>query len=128
MLVDRNAHDEPLTFREAMGNRLLARLQRWIFDALNECQESRTHPRADDPSLVINSCHGNMREVEVLRDYLLRRFEEDPSLKPRDVLVMMPTPRTMPHIFEPYLAGWKKECLGSFHIRSLIGNQEGRAI
>ncbi|MAH30050.1 MAG: exodeoxyribonuclease V subunit gamma [Euryarchaeota archaeon] len=99
MLVDRNAHDEPLTFREPKGNRLLARLQRWIFDALNESQETRTHPRADDPSLVINSCHGNMREVEVLRDYLLRRFEEDPSLKPRDVLVMMPTPED----YAPYI-------------------------
>ena len=51
MLVDRNAHDEPLTFREPKGNRLLARLQRWIFDALNESQETRTHPRADDPAI-----------------------------------------------------------------------------
>ena len=45
MLVDR-AHDEPLAFQEAKGNRLL--LQRWIFDALSESQESRIHPSPDD--------------------------------------------------------------------------------
>lgn len=99
MLVDRNAHDEPLAFRDAKGNRLLARLQRWIFDALNESQESRIQPIPEDQSLVINSCHGNMREVEVLRDYLLRRFEDDPFLTPRDVLVMMPIPED----YAPYI-------------------------
>lgn len=99
MLVDRNAHDEPLCFRDAKGNRLLARLQRWIFDALNEKEEPTIQPEPEDQSLIINSCHGHMREVEVLRDYLLRRFEEDSSLQPRDVLVMMPTPEE----YAPYI-------------------------
>ncbi len=31
-----------------------------------------------------------MREVEVLRDQLLRMFEETPGLQPKDILVMMP--------------------------------------
>ena len=34
-------------------------------------------------------------------------------------------PRGLCYIFGLCLAGWKKECLVSFHIRSLIANQEG---
>jgi len=45
--------------------------------------------RADDRSLAVHCCHGPMREVEVLCDQLLDLFE-DPSLMPRDVVVMTP--------------------------------------
>ncbi len=48
---------------------------------------------------MINNCHGAMREAEVLRDYLLRRFAEDPTLRPRDVVVMMPDPEG----YAPYI-------------------------
>ena len=34
-------------------------------------------------------CHSAQREVEVLQDHLLSIFEEDPSLTPRDVIVMV---------------------------------------
>jgi exodeoxyribonuclease V gamma subunit len=44
----------------------------------------------EDLSIQIHSCHSPMREVEVLRDQLLRMFEENPGLLPRDILVMMP--------------------------------------
>ncbi|MBW1678702.1 MAG: exodeoxyribonuclease V subunit gamma [Deltaproteobacteria bacterium] len=43
-----------------------------------------------DTSIEIHSCHSPMREVEVLYDNLLARFEEDPGLIPKDILVMMP--------------------------------------
>jgi exodeoxyribonuclease V gamma subunit len=45
---------------------------------------------AECRSLSVASCHSPMREVEVLYDELLARFESDPSLRPRDVLVMVP--------------------------------------
>ena len=41
MLIDRNANDQPLEFSEAKGTRLLHRLQRWIFDVLNEESEDK---------------------------------------------------------------------------------------
>ncbi|MGB2079539.1 MAG: exodeoxyribonuclease V subunit gamma, partial [Vibrio sp.] len=44
---------------------------------------------ADDPSLQIHACHSPMREVEVLHDQLLDMFNADPSLTPRDVIVMV---------------------------------------
>jgi exodeoxyribonuclease V gamma subunit len=46
--------------------------------------------RADDESIRIHSCHGPMREVEVLHDQLLALFEEIPDLEPHEVVVMTP--------------------------------------
>lgn len=43
--------------------------------------------RADD-SLQIHACHGADRQVEVLRDLLCGLFSDDPSLQPRDVVVL----------------------------------------
>ncbi|MGC5258813.1 exodeoxyribonuclease V subunit gamma [Gordonia sp. DT218] len=43
-----------------------------------------------DSSVEIHSCHGPERQVEVLRDRLLHLFADDPTLAPRDVLIMCP--------------------------------------
>lgn len=45
---------------------------------------------ASDGSLQIHACHGPMRELEVLHDRLLAMFDADPTLTPKDVVVMMP--------------------------------------
>jgi exodeoxyribonuclease V gamma subunit len=38
----------------------------------------------------VHACHGRARQVEVLRDVLVGLFADDPTLEPRDVLVMCP--------------------------------------
>ena len=43
-----------------------------------------------DGSLVVHSCHGRARQVEVLRDAILHALADDPTLEPRDVIVMCP--------------------------------------
>lgn len=45
---------------------------------------------SDDDSIFVHNCHSQVRELEVLKDKLLGWFEQDPELKPKDVLVMMP--------------------------------------
>jgi exodeoxyribonuclease V gamma subunit len=45
---------------------------------------------AQDESLQVHVCHSIVRELEVLRDQLRGRFEKDPSLEPRDVIVFAP--------------------------------------
>ncbi len=45
---------------------------------------------ADDRSVVVHRCHGPMREVEALRDQLLELLRTDDTLRPRDIIVMMP--------------------------------------
>src|SRR3712207_2237041 len=47
-----------------------------------------------DGTVQVHACHGPARQVEVLRELLLRLFEDDPSLEPRDVLVMCPDVET----------------------------------
>ena len=45
---------------------------------------------ADDTSLQFHCCHSKIRELEVLHDHLLQAFAIDPTLKPADIVVMMP--------------------------------------
>ncbi|MFI9503000.1 exodeoxyribonuclease V subunit gamma [Nocardia sp. NPDC052566] len=43
-----------------------------------------------DGSVQVHACHGATRQVEVLRESLLGLFAADPTLEPRDVLIMCP--------------------------------------
>jgi exodeoxyribonuclease V gamma subunit len=43
-----------------------------------------------DRSIVFHVAHGPQREVEILHDQLLAAFAADPTLRPRDVIVMVP--------------------------------------
>ena len=47
-------------------------------------------PDPDDRSVQVHSCHGRARQVEVLHDAILHLLDDDPSLEPRDVIVMCP--------------------------------------
>ncbi len=44
----------------------------------------------DDRSVEVHACHGLARQVEVLRDVLAGLLADDPTLEPRDVIVMCP--------------------------------------
>ncbi|MDF1505628.1 exodeoxyribonuclease V subunit gamma, partial [Roseisolibacter sp. H3M3-2] len=48
--------------------------------------------RDDDDSWRVHACHGPVRQAEVLRDALLALLDADPTLRPRDVLVLTPDP------------------------------------
>jgi exodeoxyribonuclease V gamma subunit len=71
----------------AGSDTLLARLQA-------DVRANRRHERApvdpDDRSVQVHSCHGRARQVEVLRDAILHELQADPTLEPRDVIVMCP--------------------------------------
>jgi exodeoxyribonuclease V gamma subunit len=45
---------------------------------------------AGDRSVGVHACHGRARQVEVVRDAILHLLQEDPTLEPRDVIVMCP--------------------------------------
>ncbi len=40
--------------------------------------------------MQVHACHGPARQVEVLREVLLGLLADDPTLEPRDILVMCP--------------------------------------
>jgi len=43
-----------------------------------------------DFSVQVHSCHGRARQVEVVREAVLHLLAADPSLEPRDVIIMCP--------------------------------------
>ncbi|WP_305783994.1 exodeoxyribonuclease V subunit gamma [Symbioplanes lichenis] len=43
-----------------------------------------------DSSVQVHACHGPGRQVEVLRETVLHLLADDPTLEPRDILVMCP--------------------------------------
>ncbi|HSH49542.1 MAG TPA: exodeoxyribonuclease V subunit gamma, partial [Halomonas sp.] len=83
--------DSPLEGDSPAG--LLRQLQDDILE-LRPPQETLTHWPAVDPardhSLRFHVAHSALREVEILHDQLLAAFDADPSLRPRDILVMVP--------------------------------------
>ncbi|WP_286239318.1 exodeoxyribonuclease V subunit gamma [Neptuniibacter halophilus] len=85
-------------FADPERNSLLNSIQQDILDLENPAKfpedPSRSEHKqvisADDRSVVLHSCHSPLREVEVLHDQLLAMFAQNPALKPRDIIVMMP--------------------------------------
>lgn len=80
-------------FEANAGDTLLRQLQDDIRE-LRPLDETRTQwgpvDAARDHSIEFHVAHGPQREVEVLHDQLLAAFAADPSLRPRDVIVMVP--------------------------------------
>jgi exodeoxyribonuclease V gamma subunit len=70
----------------------------------------------DDNSLQIHSCHGRLRQVEVVRDAILHALADDPTMEPRDVIVMCPDIET----FAPLIQA-------TFGAGELSGEDDGEA-
>ncbi|MEW2481677.1 exodeoxyribonuclease V subunit gamma [Mycobacterium sp. NPDC049093] len=58
--------------------------------AANAVRSAGRVPRLSDRSIQVHSCHGPARQIEVLREVLLGLLADDPTLEPRDILVMCP--------------------------------------
>lgn len=56
----------------------------------NEVRPAGRHHDPADRSVQVHACHGPARQVEVLREVLLGLLADDPTLEPRDILVMCP--------------------------------------
>ena len=81
--------DEPIDTAPERPDTLLGWLQHDLAtDSLPEGAE-RVLDEADR-SVQVHACHGSARQVEVLRDVILGLLADDPTLEPRDVLVMCP--------------------------------------
>ena len=69
---------------------LLQTLQRDILQLRTRGPDERLRLDPTDDSISVHSCHGALRQVQVLQDQLLQLFVELPDLQARDVCVMMP--------------------------------------
>ncbi len=77
-------------FDDAEGDTLLAQMQGAVRDMLPLSEHRFPVPDAHDRSVVFHVTHSVQREVEVLHDQLLARLAQDPTLRPRDIVVMVP--------------------------------------
>src|SRR3954453_5224075 len=103
------AHHHPTEQRDAT---LLARLQADVRadrqppgPPLPEREDERAVLAPGDRSVEIHSCHGRARQVEVLRDAILHVLEDDPTLEPRDVIVMCPDIETFAPLIQATFGG-----------------------
>lgn len=62
--------------------------------------DARPLLHGDDHSLQVHSCHGRVRQVEVIRDAILHALADDATLEPRDVIVMCPDIETFAPLIE----------------------------
>ncbi|MBM33877.1 MULTISPECIES: exodeoxyribonuclease V subunit gamma [unclassified Arsukibacterium] len=79
-------------FQPPDSHHLLGMLQHDIYD-LRPVHESQQHwpsIKPTDQSVQFHMAHSAMREVEILHDQLLAAFEQDHSLSPREIMVMVP--------------------------------------
>ncbi|MDV5226466.1 exodeoxyribonuclease V subunit gamma [Providencia rettgeri] len=92
--------NEISAFVDTNRRNLLENLQQDILDLENHAQfgttlqdyltsNNKRRLALSDQSVTFHSCHSAQREVEVLQDQLLSLFEHDPTLTPRDVIVMV---------------------------------------
>ncbi|MFC7959736.1 exodeoxyribonuclease V subunit gamma [Rhodococcoides kroppenstedtii] len=95
--------DEYLTPEpDSAGDTVLRRLQR---DVVADRAPSPEVGVEFDGSVEVHACHGAARQVDVLRDALLHAFRDDPTLEPRDVLVMCPDVETFAPLIRAAFGG-----------------------
>ncbi|MDZ7715030.1 MAG: exodeoxyribonuclease V subunit gamma [Balneolaceae bacterium] len=77
-------------------------LQSVQLDLKRDAEPDEIVPRVQstDSSIQVHACHSPMREVEVLYDQLLAKFDEDRGLNPNDILIMTPDIETYLPVIE----------------------------
>jgi len=85
-----NEHLRVDLFSEGDGETLLAQVQGAVRDLLPLREHAFPTPPDSDRSIEFHIAHSVQREVEVLHDQLLAMFAADSTLRPRDVVVMVP--------------------------------------
>ena len=77
-------------FSDGQGETLLQQVQAAVRDLLPLSEHPHVPPPPGDRSIEFHVTHSAQREVEALHDQLLSWFARDPTLRPRDVVVMVP--------------------------------------
>ncbi|MDZ7719644.1 MAG: exodeoxyribonuclease V subunit gamma [Balneolaceae bacterium] len=90
--------DETLNLHSKISeNRSLNQVQNNILNG--NPVKNISNSEGDITGIEIRSCHSPLREIEVLHQFLLEKFEEDDTLHPDDILVATPDLDT----YRPYI-------------------------
>jgi exodeoxyribonuclease V gamma subunit len=93
VLIGENGHQyenwpDPDNFEQSTPDTLLKHIQQGV---RGNSEYAKVDGLNADESLRIHECYGARRELEVLRDELLRAFSDIEDLKPEDVLIAVPS-------------------------------------
>ncbi len=77
-------------FKDIQEKNLLTHIQSDILNMRDPSTIPKREIKEDDLSIQIHSCYSPMIEVEVLYHNILHMLDADPSLSPKDLLVMTP--------------------------------------
>ena len=84
-------------FTRNPANTLLARLQNDLLDlhypqpaSTDRAQSGLNHPQLRDGSIIINSAHSPLRELQILKDRIIASLAANPSWQLQDIVVLMP--------------------------------------
>lgn len=98
------SYDDPLQGLEDANATLLHRLQADLLeDSLVE--DTQRPPAADDDSIRIVSCHSKLREIQVLKDHLMKLLHGDKELQLREIIVMAPDIQEYAQLIPAVFAG-----------------------
>ncbi|MEQ3515630.1 exodeoxyribonuclease V subunit gamma [Pseudoalteromonas sp. BZB3] len=123
-------------FVEDFSDNLLGKVQKEIFDLsfkgetlventqwfIN--QEGQLSIEEDDNSIVFQDSHTPLREIERLHDHILALMHEDPSLTPKDFIVMMPDVAKYSPYIEAVFGGATAERYIPYSLADLAIDQE----
>lgn len=82
--------EEVSDFRDPGQNSLLSAIQSDILNLRKRVKTDSHNIPVLDNSIQVHSCHSPLREIEVLQDSLLAFIEDNPDVRPDDILVMIP--------------------------------------
>ncbi len=90
LLTSGGVEELPLYRDNPAPGTLLEHLREDLLDPARLEEEPGPDADLDDASIQLHCCHSPLREMEVLRELLLDLLQRDPSLEPRDILIMNP--------------------------------------
>src|SRR3954452_10825613 len=105
---------------EHHGETLLARIQAGVRD------DRPPNEGPPDDSVQVHSCHGRARQVEVLRDTILHLLADDPTLEPRDVIVMCPDIETFAPLLQATFGAGEVDEEGETQLRVRLADRSLR--
>jgi exodeoxyribonuclease V gamma subunit len=91
MILELDHYELKENFEDTAPESCLKTIQADLLNLVNPFEKEHV-PDTDpaDGSIQFHSCHGPLREIEVLYDQLLKMLAADRSLSPADILVMTP--------------------------------------
>ena len=94
--------------KEVQGPSLLKDIQRSLYHD-SSSKGKKLSPLPLDSSFSIQNCHSPLREVEVLRDWILEQFQKNPKLQPEDILILSLSPELYAPFIESVFSGEGEE-------------------